>query len=157
MNPFLGPPHSAIPLQHRFPPTGSRLMGMTPTHHFGPLVQPDPTPTKPRPSGRFLPQLFGGGTAAFGEGITLATILVYAQRVIGVTQQVTPMIQQYGPYVKRIPALWRMLRSMQSTQPVSDGNRSEPSMTAHSPISTPHLHAPSNYEQRTTSQPKLYI
>ncbi|GAF65935.1 hypothetical protein BTS2_2835 [Bacillus sp. TS-2] len=74
--------------------------------------------------GGLLARLFGGGRGLSGAGniastlgktggssFNLTTILDHSQRVLGLTQQVVPMVKQYGPIVRNLPTLWRMMRS----------------------------------------------
>ncbi|MCD8500656.1 MAG: YqfQ family protein, partial [Bacillaceae bacterium] len=61
-------------------------------------------------SGGFLAKLLGGSQA--GGGMTsLLNILQNAQKAVGAVQTVAPMVQQYYPIVKSIPAMIAMMKS----------------------------------------------
>jgi len=47
------------------------------------------------------------------SGIT--SFLNNTQQVIKTAQTITPMIQQYGPIVKNLPALWKLYRGLKNT------------------------------------------
>lgn len=65
-------------------------------------------------SGGLLSKLLGGAKAG-GSGITnIMNMLQGAQKAIGVFQNVGPMVQQYGPLVKSLPAL---INAMKSSSP----------------------------------------
>ena len=38
------------------------------------------------------------------------------QRVLQAAEQFTPMIQQYGPIVKNIPSIWKLMRAFNSSE-----------------------------------------
>lgn len=44
----------------------------------------------------------------------LNTMLNNTQRVLQAAEQFTPMIQQYGPIVKNLPSIWKMMRAINS-------------------------------------------
>lgn len=48
------------------------------------------------------------------DGIT--NMLTNTQKVLQAAEQVTPMIQQYGPMVKNIPAMWNVVRALGSSE-----------------------------------------
>ncbi|MFS0786300.1 VrrA/YqfQ family protein [Shouchella sp. 1P09AA] len=127
MQPYYGPPASSIPMQP-LSSGSSRLLG-TATHFMQPTASMASAPiqqavTGASRGGGILARLLGGGrltSQALGSasgGLNFATILENTQRVMGITQQVAPMVQQYGPFIKNVPTLWRMMRSMK--QPSSD-------------------------------------
>ncbi|MCM2677830.1 YqfQ family protein [Alkalicoccobacillus plakortidis] len=81
-----------------------------------------------------LARLFGGGGASsalqasafptatasggsFLSGINFTSLLQNAQRIMGITQQVMPMVQQYGPIIRNAPTLWKIMRSQPSADP----------------------------------------
>lgn len=127
MQPFLGPPSSPIPLQP-FVTGSSRLLGPTaqmmqvgaPTSFMPGQIANMATS---RAGGGLISRLLGGSSLASGSfggggfgggGLNLTTILNHTQRVMGITQQVAPMVQQYGPFVKNVPTLWKLMRSMKT-------------------------------------------
>ena len=129
MQPYLGPPASPIPMQP-FVAGGSRFLGSTTgmiqtgAHMSGMFPQQAASLATSRAGGGVLSKLlgagrFGAGALGGGGGINFATILTNTQRVMGITQQVAPMIQQYGPFIKNVPTLWKMMRSMSSSSGVT--------------------------------------
>ncbi|WP_054710917.1 VrrA/YqfQ family protein [Bacillus sp. JCM 19041] len=125
MQPYLGPPASPIPMQP-FVAGGSRFLGPTTgmmhtgAQMSGMFPSQAASLATSRAGGGVLSKLlgagrFGAGALGGGGGLNFATILSNTQRVMGITQQVAPMIQQYGPFIKNIPTLWRMMRSMSSS------------------------------------------
>ncbi len=66
-----------------------------------------------RGGGGLLSRLFGGGAARAASGagsIDFGTLLTNTQRVLNLTQQAVPMIRQYGPIVRNLPTIWRIMR-----------------------------------------------
>ncbi len=122
-------PHQQLPMPPTYMPHPPMGFGM-----------PHGLPTMPPPStgGGLLARLFGKGAAnsAFGMGpqmagamnplmgatassssggTSLLGIINNIQRVLGIAQNVGPMIQQYGPLIRSAPALYRMFRNNSST------------------------------------------
>lgn len=190
MQPYYGPPASSIPMQP-LSSGSSRLLG-TATHFMQPTASMASAPiqqavTGASRGGGILARLLGGGrltSQALGSasgGFNFATILENTQRVMGITQQVAPMVQQYGPFVKNVPTLWRMMRSMRQPSTGQNTQTSTESTTATSdqasnqqtdaiPDATPVLDRPLNQQISSTttksnqrkppsgeSLPKLYI
>ncbi len=62
-------------------------------------------------SGGLLSKLFGGAQAGGGGFTNILNMLQNAQKAIGVFQQVSPMVQQYAPFVKSLPSLISMMRN----------------------------------------------
>lgn len=56
----------------------------------------------------------GGIPGAAAGGMDIAGMLNNVQRVLGVTQQAMPLVQQYGPMVKNIPGLFKMMKALNS-------------------------------------------
>lgn len=81
------------------------------------------------PSNPFAPpsatgQATRGGAAGAGAGGILETLknpgalsgmLANTQKVLQAAEQVTPMIQQYGPIVKNIPSMWKIYQGLKSS------------------------------------------
>lgn len=60
----------------------------------------------------------------FGSRPDFFTVIENAQKVINIVQNVTPMIQQYGPIIRNLPAIYQMLKKaptspQQEKQPAS--------------------------------------
>lgn len=66
-------------------------------------------------SGGFLSKLIGGAKAGGGGITSLMNMLQNAQKAIGVLQSVGPMVQQYGPLVKSLPALFSAMKGSGSS------------------------------------------
>jgi hypothetical protein len=63
----------------------------------------------------------GGFSSAAPNGMNLSAMLANAQKIVGLGQQVLPMIHQYGPLIRNAPALWKIMRSSNSTdEPISN-------------------------------------
>jgi hypothetical protein len=67
-------------------------------------------------SGGLLSKLFGGAQGGGGGLTNILGMLQNAQKAIGVFQQVSPMVQQYAPFVKSLPALISMMRNSGSSE-----------------------------------------
>lgn len=111
VSPFQGRP----PTQQLLPPANRDPFGYWGGGGFQPGSLPQAPVEKTGIQGllqKFLPsklvQSSGGGTGLTG---TLNNI----QQVLKMTQSVTPLIQQYGPMVKNIPAMLTLLKAFQET------------------------------------------
>ncbi|MFN7251244.1 MAG: VrrA/YqfQ family protein [Anaerobacillus sp.] len=71
-------------------------------------------------SGGILSKLLGGAQAGGGGFTNILGMLQNAQKAIGVFQQVSPMVQQYAPFVKSLPALISMMRNSGSSESGDD-------------------------------------
>jgi YqfQ-like protein len=58
----------------------------------------------------FLSRMLGGDTSLTG-------IIGNMQRAVQTAQQVTPMIQQYGPVVKNLPSLYKIFKAVNTDDP----------------------------------------
>jgi hypothetical protein len=121
-------------------PQGANMMSHAGSQAFHPMAG---LGTQASRGGGLLSRLFGGGaakatsasmmgsfpTTAAQGGLNFTTILTNAQRVLGLTQQVVPMIQQYGPLIRNAPAIWRIMRSTDSSgdENLEPANNNEPS------------------------------
>nr|WP_194269172.1 VrrA/YqfQ family protein [Anaerobacillus isosaccharinicus]QOY36167.1 hypothetical protein AWH56_000255 [Anaerobacillus isosaccharinicus] len=73
-------------------------------------------------SGGILSKLLGGAQAGGGGLNNILGMLQNAQKAIGVYQQVSPMVKQYAPFVKSLPALISMMRGSNSEQEETNEN-----------------------------------
>lgn len=92
---------------------------------FGKSKQSPPNLFAP-PSGTKKETRSSGGildTLKNPEG--LSTMLNNTQRVLQAAEQFTPMIQQYGPIVKNLPSIWKLMRAFNSSDKSSDTNKKE--------------------------------
>ncbi|MFB4164903.1 VrrA/YqfQ family protein [Alteribacillus sp. JSM 102045] len=112
----------------------SKLFPPHPPYMGMPSVPPQSIPAQAM--SRFLPAGINPGmaapsifpsTAAQSGGLT--TLLPSIQKMIGVAQTVTPMIRQYYPLVKQLPALWSMLSSSPPSSDASNSTTSEEQST----------------------------
>ncbi|WP_332632136.1 VrrA/YqfQ family protein [Halalkalibacter flavus] len=140
MQPFFGPPFGSMPMQapmqgmshtanmfsHGIPTQAANAFGGAGSHVF-------------RGGGGFLSRILGGlggaqGAAgnpmmggflsAGGGGMNFSTLLTNAQKVLGLTHQVVPMIQQYGPLIRNAPTIWKIMMSNNSEEgnPIDDSS-----------------------------------
>ncbi|OLN23378.1 hypothetical protein BTO30_05295 [Domibacillus antri] len=49
-----------------------------------------------------------------------------ARQVMAAAEQMRPLIDQYGPYVKNLPAMWKLYRAVQSAPDPDDTSPREP-------------------------------
>lgn len=80
----------------------------------------------------------GGGS--FLQNLTnpsgLSGILNNTQQVLKTAQTVGPMIQQYGPIVRNLPAMWKIYRGFKNTPSDSEDEKSETNETSEESKST---------------------
>lgn len=109
----------------------------------------------------------GGGfleTLKNPEGIS--NMLNNTQRVLQAAEQFTPMIQQYGPIVKNLPSIWKIMRAFKSSddektetkkeEPVKE--KQSPSKRKQQDSSSSHSETEqSTQKKKKDSVPKLYI
>jgi hypothetical protein len=111
---FPPPPTRSFPLMNAFPtqPIAPRpgLGGfLARLFSRGPAMPPTP-------SGFMMPTLqnaAAGASASTGGGFT--GMLTNIQKMLGVAQNVVPMVQQYGPLVKNLPAMMKMWKELKAT------------------------------------------
>jgi YqfQ-like protein len=78
------------------------------------------------PSGIKQETRSGGGileTLKSPQGLN--TMLNNTQRVLQAAEQFTPMIQQYGPIVKNIPSMWKIMRAFSSSDTEKEETKKE--------------------------------
>ncbi|MCM3712855.1 YqfQ family protein [Halalkalibacter oceani] len=131
MQQVFGPPFGPIPMQP--PPAMGGMMSQAGSFapgagQFGQFPAAGLMGGGQAVRGGLLARLFGGGAGGIGGavglgpgsaaagGINWTTMLTNAQRVLGLTQQVVPMVQQYGPLVRNLPTIWRIMRSSSDEQ-----------------------------------------
>lgn len=130
------PPRPRGPFQG--PPMGGRMPGMRgPSNFPGGGMGRGGAPSRGSNGGGLLSRLLGGGnnaagaatnagarSAASGGGGLLKTLtnpssingfLANSQKFLNTASQLGPMINQYGPMVKNIPAMWKMYRGLTSS------------------------------------------
>ncbi|MEK4825036.1 VrrA/YqfQ family protein [Niallia sp. FSL W8-0951] len=131
------PPRQRGPFQG--PPMGGRMPGMRGPSNFpgGPMGRGTMPSRGNGGGGGLLSRLLGGGnnaagaatnagarSAASGGGGLLKTLtnpssingfLANSQKFLNTASQIGPMINQYGPMVKNIPAIWKMYRGLTSS------------------------------------------
>lgn len=129
------PPRPRGPFQG--PPMGGRMQGMRgPANFPGGAMGRGGAPGRGS-GGGLLSKLLGGGnnaagaatnagarSAASGGGGLLKTLtnpssingfLANSQKFLNTASQIGPMVNQYGPMVKNIPAIWKMYRGLTSS------------------------------------------
>jgi hypothetical protein len=62
--------------------------------------------------------------AALAQGAkspaSLTSILTNTQKVLQAAEQIGPMVQQYGPVIKNLPAIWKIYRGMKGSGKTED-------------------------------------
>lgn len=99
-------------------------------------------------SGGLLGKLLGGAQAGGGGLTNIVGMLQNAQKAIGIFQQVSPLVQQYGPLVKSLPALINIMRSSGNEE---DEQKIEPS-TPNESNSEPKLKTEQVKKKKTTKK-----
>ena len=120
-SPHMGHPFRANGPNQQPPNNNKGLLGklfgksqQAPQNLFAP---PNGMKSETRNSGGFL------DTLKNPEGLT--SMLNNTQRVLNAAEQFTPMIQQYGPIVKNLPSLWKLMRAVNSSDNSSETNNEE--------------------------------
>ncbi|KAA0549388.1 hypothetical protein FZW96_05610 [Bacillus sp. BGMRC 2118] len=101
----------------------------------------------PKSSGGFLANLLNpeGASGMFSN----------IQKIVGVANQVGPMVQQYGPMVKNIPSLIQLYKEINSDDEVADSN--DNSVEEELEIPTQSVEETSTVTKKRSSSPRLYI
>lgn len=147
MDPFIFRNHQQIPPPNRLP---MNLNGLIPTN----MLQ----------------------NAKIHKGIGgFASILENLQQVLRVVETTTPLVKEYGPLVKNLPAMYRMLKAFKSMDGLLDETEIEKSesedgllvsdtelestkdKSENIPIEVPTKRRPEINENKGLSTPKLYI
>lgn len=136
-------------------------------HPYMPYSRPqwpvNPSPPPQHGATGFLKQLLGQSNAG---AISLEGVLDKVQRTLNLAEQITPMIQQYGPLIRNAPALIQLLK-----ETAAEGNQEEEETDTEEKTDNPKAEGASNKKassneqnrrQRQTqvpkeSVPKLYI
>ena len=95
----------------------------------------------------------------------LNTMLNNTQRVLQAAEQFTPMIQQYGPIVKNIPSIWKLMRAVSSSDDTSSDSKKEQTKPEKTPNKQQEFKESAVEERpkqrakkkKSESVPKLYI
>lgn len=85
-------------------------------------------------------------------------MLTNVQKVLGVAQQVTPMVQQYGPLIRNLPAMFKIYRELKNadTDSSEEDDIKENSSSKRLKEQTAD-DSPSDENTSGESKPKLYI
>jgi hypothetical protein len=71
----------------------------------------------------------GAGSGSIMQALSnpggLTSILNNTQQVLRTAQTIGPMIQQYGPLVKNLPAMWKLFRSLKDSPDTDDKKESK--------------------------------
>lgn len=124
---------------------GNRMMGMNQIPRY-PMMNPMMgQPQQMNRGGGFLSRMFGrgnpggglnpfmgmpsagraaGGSGSFLQSLTnpgrISSFLNNTQQVIKTAQSVGPMIQQYGPIIRNLPAIWKLYRGLKDAPDSSE-------------------------------------
>ena len=92
----------------------------------------------------------GGGLlqslSGSGGGGGLVGFLNNTQQVIKTAQAIGPMVQQYGPLVRNLPALWKLYRGMKDSP-----NTTEEESSATAPKTTAHARTHDTKQKENTT------
>lgn len=122
-----------------------RMTSGSPFMHRQRVQQP------PQSLNRFLPT-----TGNINKGMDgLTTILGYTQQFLRVVETTTPIIQEYGPMIKNLPAMYRMFKAFKDInddqeESVQVSAELEVEQTMETNLKTPSIRS-------GISTPKLYI
>ncbi len=104
-------------------------------------------------------------TAAGGGSLTrnllnptsISSFLNNTQNVLRTAQQVGPMIQQYGPIVKNLPAMWKLYRGLKnsSTDVENDSNESDESTESNEKESSKDIVSKNGLSSESSSNQKV--
>ncbi len=130
----------------------------TPQNLFAP---PSGVKQETRSSGRSS----GGILETLKNPEGLNTMLNNTQRVLQAAEQFTPMIQQYGPIVKNIPSIWKLMRAVSSSDDTSSDSKKEQTKPEKTPNKQQEFKESAVEERpkqrakkkKSESVPKLYI
>ncbi|MFD1068146.1 VrrA/YqfQ family protein [Oceanobacillus locisalsi] len=124
---------------------------------------------------RGLSRLLSGGAAQSlaqtGGVSTLSKTLGGVQQVLGVVQSTAPLIQEYGPMVKNLPSMYRMMKAFKSfnsedneaTTETLPPQPSKPKQEIHhqqqqkKPEQKKEAPVPAPAKEKGISTPKMYI
>lgn len=165
-NPYMFPPP-----RRQYPPMNPR--GMRPPRQQGggllaKLLRKDKGPSQ---GGNpfalpVQPSRQGGSSGGIMKTLTdpnaLNGFLTNTQKVLNSAQQIGPLVEQYGPVVKNLPALWKIYKGFKAL-PEEEANEKEKVEKVEPEKEEPRLsieEKPTNHQtprNRGTSKPKLYI
>lgn len=87
-------------------------------------------PNMPQPSsgGGILAKILGRNAglssvqnaAAAPKAFNLTSVMTNVQKVLGVAERVTPMVQQYGPMVRNVPAMFKIYKALKDDNTTDD-------------------------------------
>lgn len=142
------------------PPIGPMLRA-TFTHPVPPFAaQPFQAIT---PARGLIGRLFGGlgGLQAQGQSLNILSMLENTQKVLKIVQTMSPMVQQYGPLIKNLPAIYKMLKDSPNQESPSLESKQEQKNEQTVPQKTTTFKKQTDTIQRTTTgnipPPKIYI
>lgn len=113
--------------------------------HYPPFHKPNPYSMPPPPHQQ-----------GFLKSLNLASILNKIQKFLGIAEQVTPLIEQYGPLIKSAPALLQLLKDTSEDEDDDDGIEHEANEDDDEPIKQ-RKKKKRRSETIKESVPKLYI
>lgn len=120
-----------------FPPQRQLGNFMQRTNNIFPSQGFRQMPTSNNPIGGLLQRFMGSGqnvgqmaTRGFGGFQGLSNTLNNVQQILRVVDTAAPIVKQYGPLVKNLPSMYRMMKAfkdMDSTDKTSESNKLESS------------------------------
>ncbi len=187
-------PRYHVPMRHSMPPQ-QQFWHQQPGRPLGrPMMSRTPQMRQGGGGGGFLSNLLGkgkqmghvsgatrslGGQQVAGGGSIIKSLtnpsaingfLTNTQKVLSTAQQVGPMINQYGPLVKNIPAMWKLYRGLKNAPDLTPNeeatNKQEEQIiptnqsrsTVQKEVNEEHqARIKTNRNYPSLSKPKLYI
>ncbi|MUV39830.1 uncharacterized protein JNUCC1_03714 [Lentibacillus sp. JNUCC-1] len=138
------------------------------------MISPQPPrnsyPVQPQPayqSTGLLQQLLGGagGSSQIVSADGIMNTLNHVQRILGFVQSTAPVLQEYGPLIKNLPAMYQMMKALDSneTDNLNSDDESEVEQTTRSedaseePVSISDSEPKVEQPLQGQSVPKLFI
>lgn len=108
---------------------------------------------------RFMPTSAGLDTASRGAAGGLSNTLTNVQQVLKVVQSASPMIQEYGPMVKNLPAMYRMIKAFKDVESSNEEDKGDQTNQTLNKKSTESTEKTASELSKITgkSTPKLFI
>ncbi|MDQ0218283.1 hypothetical protein ELQ35_12675 [Peribacillus cavernae] len=115
---FRGP--GGFPFQNRPPMQNQRMQqqggGGLLSKLLGKSKQQSPSPVSFFSRPQAQPVVSGGFIAGLKNPGTITTMLANTQKMLTAAERLGPMVQEYGPLIKNLPAMWKIYRSMKDSE-----------------------------------------
>lgn len=99
----------------------------------------------------------GGILQSLVNPANITSMLNNTQRVLQAAESIGPLVQQYGPFVKNIPSMWKLVQGMKTTdtdqnEQKNDNNQNEPVKEAIAP-KQPNIVDPAMHVTKSVADP----